>query len=195
MTTTENLKLRKPAGADKVLVGDLNYNADIIDAAVKALRTDAETAAQTRRQLVEDVAALQDKKMDTPEQDGEAGQALCTDGKGGVYWTTIESATGTGLSPEAAQLLIDILKAALYNANISSSVAQLAGMLGAVVGQLDAPTISIDYAGAVLGQAILGKMVLGTGGGGGMTQLATPVITLVADVLSLATPVITITEV
>lgn len=164
----------------------------------------AKSGAETARADAEAWAVGQRNGVDVPKTDP-------TYQNNARWWAGhVKADTGTGLSPEAAQLLIDILKAALYNANISSSVAQLAGMLGAVVGQLDAPTISIDYIGAVLGQAILGKMVLGTGGGGGMTQLAapaislvdeqatqlaTPVITLVADVLSLATPVITITEV
>lgn len=34
MTTTENLKLKKPDGSDKVLIGDLNANADTLDAAI-----------------------------------------------------------------------------------------------------------------------------------------------------------------
>lgn len=115
---------------------------------------------------------------------------------------------GTGLSPEAAQLLIDLLKAALYGSDMSKSVVQLAGLLGAVVGQLEAPEIAIENTSAVLGQGTLGKMMLGTGSDTGSTrldtptiqlveveagQLATPVITLVAA--ALAAPVITLTEV
>lgn len=151
-------------------------------------------------------------KVDEPEEEGQPGYHLATDGKGNRYW-----ADG-GWPKEAATLLVQILSSGTYTTDQTANITALAEMLGVAyapaVKKLAAPVIRLETdkqkltapiiqlveeqevsTTAVLGEAVLGHMILGDGI---PQKLATPAITLETveeDTRKLSKPTIYLQEI